>query len=191
MQNFGGMYPMNLNPLAYQSMLNMMLMMNPNLMINQIDQNNLMMQYMNMINNQQNFNQFGVVNPGFNNNQNFHLNGGIMRNTNQNNSNSRTSPDLFPGNLEKRVNIQFITGPGHKLTIAAPYSTKLSDLFVKYIKQVGVDPKFLGDKIYFIVNAENIPYNSNKTVLDYASKYGSTNQVLKVLVLDASNLIGA
>ena len=186
--NFGNWNNINLNPLAYQCMVNMFLGMNPNLNINnQLNTNNIMMQYMN---NQQNFNPMGIVNPGLNNNN---FNGGIMRNikTNHGMPNERSAPDLFPGNFENRINVQFITGPGHKLTIATPHSTKLSDLFVKYIMQVGVDPKFLGNKIYFIINAENIPSNSNKSVIEYASKYGSLNSILKVLVLDASNLIGA
>ena len=192
MQNFNKYGYLNyngLNPYAYQCMLNMFLGMNPNLNVNnQMNLNNMMIQYMN---NQQNCNPLGIVNPGLNNNA--IINGGIMRNikTNPGMSNERSAPDLFPGNFENRINVQFITGPGHKLTIATPYSTKLSDLFVKYINQVGVDPKFLGTKIYFIINAENIPCNSNKTILEYASKYGSLNNILKVLVLDASNLIGA
>ena len=200
-------FNMNSNPMAYQAMQNMMLMMNPNLDINNpTNFNNMMIEFL-RINpifyqiflqqqNLQNFNQIGVINPrNFNNNSNNNnnnnkKNGLLPRPKNQLNSDIISSPDLFPGNNESRINIQFITGTGHKMVIAAPINTSVNELFTKYICQVGVNPNYLGNKIYFVINAEYIPVNERRTIKECIMKYNQAGMI-KILVLDASNLIGA
>ncbi len=181
---------MNLDPIAFQQFLNMLQMgqnFNPNYL------NNLMMQY-----NMMNPNFFGnnnIQNQMFNNDFqqkiNIIQNGGVLMRPKQVNNNTLYQ-DPFPYYTGQRMNILFETGAGLKLNIAAPYTISVQELLVTYIKKVGVSSTLLGSKIFFIVNGKTIPINEKKTVIDYFRDclYGTSNQV-KVIVVDANNVIGA
>ena len=100
--------------------------------------------------------------------------------------------DPFPYYTGQRLNILFETGAGLKLNIPAPYTISVQELLLTYIKKVGVSNTLLGTKIFFIVNGKTISINEKKTVIDYFRDclYGTSNQV-KVIVVDANNVIGA
>ncbi len=106
--------------------------------------------------------------------------------------NSTIYNDPFPFYQGQRLNILFETGAGLKMNIASPLNISVKELLLSYIHKVGVSESLLGYKIFFIVNGKTIPCNEQKSVIDYFKDclYGNANQV-KVIVLDASNVIGA
>ena len=107
-------------------------------------------------------------------------------------NNSSIYNDPFPFYQGQRLNILFETGTGLKLNIASPLNISVKELLLAYIHKIGIGESLLGNKIFFIVNGRTISSNEQKTVIDYFRDclYGNANQV-KVIVLDASNIIGA
>ena len=200
-QNFSGnmnnnFNNMNLNQDAYQAFLNMM---NMNLN-NSMDINNFMMQFIMMNPNffqnnfipQNNFQQFnnmqsinlGNVNPDY-----INRNGGVIpRPKNFNNMNI----DSFPGYNSRRINIIFETGTGLKINMATPICVSVEELLIKFAYRVGVGQSLLGTKIFFIVNGATIQPNEKTQVGNYFRDfYNNLKDQVKIIVLDASNVIGA
>ena len=196
-QNFNGnMNNMNLNQDAYQAFLNMM---NMNLN-NSMDINNFMMQFIMMNPNffqnnfipQNNFQQFnymqsinlGNVNPDY-----INRNGGVIpRPKNFNNMNINS----FPGYNSRRINIIFETGTGLKINIATPICVSIEELLIKFAYRVGVSQSLLGTKIFFIVNGATIQPNEKTQVGNYFKDFSNNlKDQVKIIVLDASNVIGA
>ncbi len=183
---------MNFDPIAFQAFLNMM-QMNQFSNQNQFNLNNLM-------------NQFNMMNPNFfgNNfqNQNFNQqfnkqiniiqNGGVIMRPNQTMNNPNLYKDPFPFYQGKRINILFETGPGLKINIASPINISVKELLLAYIHKVGVSESLLGKKIFFLANGKSISCEEKRNVNDFFQEYsfGVSNQV-KVIVVDASNIIGA
>ena len=197
----GNMNNMNIDPFAYQAFLNMM-MMNPNFNPNnQINLNNMMMQYMmmnpnffqmnNPHNNFQNFNSMQSVNPGNLNTQNIIKNGGLMPRANKNNK-SFPFIDSFPGYTGNRINVIFETGTGLLINIPAPINVTVEELFIKFANRVGVSESLLGKKIFFIANGAAIKADEKRIVGDFFKDFrNNLKEQMKIIVLDASNLIGA
>ena len=198
----GNMNNMNINPIAYQAFLNMMSMnpnFNPN---NQINLNNMMMQYMmmnpgffqmnnNPQNNFQNFNSMQPVNLGNLNAQNIIQNGGVMPRANNNNK-SLPYVDSFPGYTGNRINVIFETGTGLLINIAAPVNVTVEELFIKFANRVGVGHSLLGKKIFFIANGAAIKADEKKLVGEIFKDFtNNLKEQMKIIVLDASNVIGA
>ena len=123
--------------------------------------------------------------------QNIIVNGGVMPRPN-NKQNSMPNQDLFPGYYGPKLNILFETGAGHKLNIPTPTTVTVEQLLLKYIERVNVSPTLLGKKIFFLVNGKSIPINEKSSTEKYFRDmaYGANNQI-KVIVIDASNVIGA
>ena len=203
--NFNGspINNMNINQGAYQAFLNMMQMnqnFNPN---NQNDLNNLMMQFMLLnpnffqVNNnpQQNayFNPMQFINniPQPNNN-NINPTGGVLPRINQIN-NSNDYIDDFPGHIGQRINITFETGTGIKKNIATPLDVTVGELLSKFTKRVGVSESLIQNKLFFVINGETIDKNKQKKKVEEFFTYSSNflNSQFKIIVLDASNVIGA
>ena len=183
---------MNFDPLTFQAFLNMMKISqfsSPN----NFNLNNLMNQF-NMMNpnffgnnlQNQNFNQ------QFNNQINIIQNGGVIMRPNQAMNNSNLYLDPFPFYQGNRINILFETGPGLKMNIASPPNISVKELLLTYIHKVGVSESLLGKKIFFLANGKSIPCDEKRAVNDYFKEhfFGVSNQV-KVIVVDASNIIGA
>ena len=197
----GNMNNMNINPLAYQAFLNMM-MMNPNFnQNNQINLNNMMIQYMmmnpsffqmkNPQNNVQNFNSMQSVNSGNLNTQNIIKNGGVMPRANKNNK-SLPVMDSFPGYTGNRINVIFETGTGLLINIPTPITITVEELFIKFANRVGVSESLLGKKIFFIANGSAIKADEKRTVGDFFKDFSNNlKDQMKIIVLDASNVIGA
>ena len=180
-QNFNNM---NFNPNQFQAFLNMMQMnqnFNPNFPMN-FNQNfgN------NMGNMQQPFN----LNPF---EQNVILNGGVMPRAKNAPPNMMNNQDLFPNYPPgPRLNILFETGTGIKVIIPTPYNATVNELLVQFMRKVGVSETLMGEKIFFIINGQTIDIKEQRTADDFFRNiaYGQNN-MLKIVVIDASNVIGA
>ena len=183
---------MNNNPMAYQAFLNMM-QMNPNFnQNNQMNINNLMLQYM-MMNNQFIQNPFQQINIGGNfNQQQIIQNGGVLPRKEQLNY-LNANKDSFPGYVGERINIVFETGIGITINIATPINVTVKDLLIKFTERVGVSPLLINKKLFFVVNGSTIDSEEQKTVGAFF-KDSRTNALkfqVKIIVLDASNVVGA
>ena len=183
---------MNNNPMAYQAFLNMM-QMNPNFnQNNQMNINNLILQYM-MMNNQFIQNPFQQINIGGNfNQQQIIQNGGVLPRKEQLNY-LNANKDSFPGYVGERINIVFETGIGITINIATPINVTVKDLLIKFTERVGVSPLLINKKLFFVVNGSTIDSQEQKTVGAYF-KDSRTNALkfqVKIVVLDASNVVGA
>ena len=108
------------------------------------------------------------------------------------NQNSIGYHELFPNYVGPKLNILFETGAGHKLNIPTPTTVTVEELLIKYITRVGVSPSLLGKKIFFLVNGKTIPIHEKSKTEEFFRNlaYGANNQI-KVIVIDASNVIGA
>ena len=190
----------NMNQAAYQAFLNM-LMMNQNFSPNQMDINNMMMQFMmmnpnffqmNFPQNNPNFNSIQAINVNPQNEQQIIQNGGVLPRPKDNVNNNLNNKDPFPGFIGPRLNIIFETGTGLKFNFPTPISVSVKDLLRQFIRKVGVSETLLDKKIFFVINGRTIPINETSTCQNFftANSYGSINQV-KIIVLDASNVIGA
>ena len=177
---------MNFDPITFLNFMNMMQMnqninqmnmnMNPYWIWFQIFQNNpnLRKQY-----NAQNQNDQSII-----------LNGGVLpRPKNiQNNLNN----DPFPNYQGQRFNILFETGAGLKVNISAPFNLSVENLLIAFTNRIGVSPLLLGNKIYFIVNGLNIPIHEKKTCEEFFRNCAfATKSQVRIVVIDASNVIGA
>ena len=183
---------MNNNPMAYQAFLNMM-KMNPNFnQNNQMNINNLILQYM-MMNNQFIQNPFQQINIGGNfNQQQIIQNGGVLPRKEQLNY-LNANKDSFPGYVGERINIVFETGIGITINIATPINVTVKDLLIKFTERVGVSPLLINKKLFFVVNGSTIDSEEQKTVGAFF-KDSRTNALkfqVKIVVLDASNVVGA
>ena len=179
-QNFNNM---NFNPNQFQAFLNMMQMnqnFNPNFPMN-FNPN-----FGNNIGNMQqpfNFNPFE---------QNVILNGGVMPRP-KNAQNLVNNQDLFPNYPPgPRFNILFITGAGLKIMIPAPCNATVHELLSKFMYKVGVSESLIDDKIFFVVNGKMISFNEQSTVENFFRNVAfGANQMVNIIVIDASNVIGA
>ena len=195
---YGNMNNMNINPAAYQAFINMM-RMNPNFNFNNsMNLNNMMTQFM-MMNpsffqmNNDNFQNINFIRPAVENlnTQQIIKNGGVIpraKNFNQ----SLQNEDSFPGYTGQRINCVFETGTGLTINIATPINVIVQELLIKFANRVGVGPALIGNKIFFIANGSSIKPDEKKLVGDYFM--GSSFELkfqIKIIVLDASNVIGA
>ena len=186
----------NLNPMALQNMYNFMLMMNPNInMNNPMNINNNLMNFINanplffqyFMNTQNNFNN----NMNNNNNNNFNVFQGDTSKAKigilprpESNENKKSFL-ICPNNAGDRVNIMFITGAGLKTVIISPINLPVKELFKEYIRKMGQDPRVLGKYIYFLYNGLKIDINEPKTVFQFGLNASNV-----IMVVDTSNLLG-
>ena len=177
-QNFNNQY------LNFQNFLNMLQIysnIRPNL------PNNFGQYYGNNNNNFGNIQTQFMFNPF--NDQNVIVNGGVM--PRNNNFLLKSNADLFsnypPG---PRLNIEFETGAGLKVVIPTPLNAPVYELLYKFINKVGVNPSLMGDKIFFIINGKTIPINEQSFCKDFF-RIGVYGNMIKIIVIDASNVIGA
>ena len=174
---------MNFDPVTFQNFLNMM----------QMNQNNMNMNpyyfiWLQMFQNNPNLiQQFNAQNQ---NDQNIILNGGVM--PRPKNIRNNLNNDPFPNYNGPRLNILFETSTGIKVNIPTPTILPVEKLLITFINKVGVSPNLLGQKIFFIVNGKNIPIHEKSSSEQFFGNcaYGANNQV-KIIVIDASNVIGA
>ena len=199
MNNMNIFNPNNINPMTFQLMLNFMLMMNPNININ--DPNNVMIMMMNFMNanpfvyqlfmnsQQNNFNNtnanLGIIRENSGNIKNEVKKGGILPRPDKNNSNFNQGIDPFFGNPNPRSAIIFISGTGIKTQISAPKNISVHELFVAFIHKMGLHESVLGKFIYFCFNGKKIPTNEQTNITDYGLMDATV-----IMVLDTSNLLG-
>ena len=200
--NMNNMNNMNINPAAYQAFINMM-NMNQNYNLDPMTLNNLMIQYMMMnpnffqmnnpqLNNFQNLNKIQNANFGNLNNQSIIQNGGVMPRPNKFNQSMANNIESFPGNFNKRINIIFETGTGLKINIPTPINVTVNELLLKFANRVGVSESLINQKLFFVVNGGTIKANEKSLVGNYfRNNSGFLNDQMKIIVLDASNVIGA
>ena len=206
---------MNMNPMTFNAMLNMMNQLYPNmgynmnnfnmynnqflyyLMMNWILMNPSLIQTYNNLNqnNQFNMNQF---NQFKNNNQNpgmsfisvskEDLNQAIVNGGGiiSNNFQNIYCDFSSPNDLTPKVNVTFKTQKGQKMNIVCPSNLKIKDLLFKYISRLGLGPGVIGSAIFFLFNGSKLDKNENRTVTQMGMTSGST-----VVVLDIRGIIGS
>ena len=185
-QNFNN--NMNFDPITFLNFMNMMQMnQNMNQMNMNMNMNPYFLWFQMFQNNPNLMKQYNAQNQ---NDQSIILNGGVLprpKNV-QNNLNN----DPFPNYVGPRLNILFETGAGLKINIPTPNNLSIENLLITFTNRVGVSPLLLGNKIYFIVNGLNIPIHEKSTCEQFFRNcsFGTKNQV-KIIVIDASNVIGA
>ena len=92
----------------------------------------------------------------------------------------------FGGMGNDIVNITMTATSGLKVVIPAPKTMPLSDLFITYVRKVGVPDDVIGTKIVFLFNAEKLDVKSKEPLSKF---FKSANH--NVTVLDQGNIIGA
>ena len=172
------------NPMSFQAFLNMLMQMNPNFNFN------FPMNFNPNFggNMQQQQPQFNLSNSA----QNIILNGGVMPRPNKA-QNMMNNIDLFPNYPPiPRLNVFFETGAGLKVNIPTPPKAPIHELLVKFMNKVGVSESLMGNKIFFIVNGKTIPINEQTSSEQYFRDNSLfLNSMVKIVVIDASNVIGA
>ena len=207
---------MNMNPMTFNAMLNMMNQLYPNmgynmnnfnmynnqflycLMMNWMMMNPSLIQTYNNLNqnNQINMNQFNQFN---NNNQNKIGMSTISVSQEDLNQAKVTGGGLISNNFQNmncdfsspndptpKVNIYFKTQKGQRMNIVCPYNLKIKDLLIKYIERIGLGPGVMGSSIFFLFNGGKLDINENRDVTQMGMTSGST-----VIVLDIKGIIGS
>ena len=172
------------NQMSFQAFLNMLMQMNPNFNFN------FPMNFNPNFggNMQQQQPQFNLSNSA----QNIILNGGVMPRPN-NTPNMMNNVDLFPNYPPTpRLNVFFETGAGLKVNIPTPPNAPIHELLTKFMNKVGVSESLMGEKIFFIVNGKTISINEQTQCEKYFRDNAlAINSLVKIVVIDASNVIGA
>ena len=114
------------------------------------------------------------------------MNRPTIRNQSQNNNNSILILDSYNGNDTLKYNINFQTSAGAKHKIIAPINLRMKDLFINYVRKIGLSEYFLGKYLFFISNSNKIDVNETRTI----KEMGMADNHL-ILVMDAKNLVGA
>ena len=207
---------MNMNPMTFNAMLNMMNQLYPNmgynmnnfnmynnqflycLMMNWMMMNPSLIQTYNNLNqnNQINMNQFNQFN---NNNQNKIGMSTISVSQEDLNQAKVTGGGLISNNFQNmncdfsspndptpKVNIYFKTQKGQRMNIVCPCNLKIKDLLIKYIERIGLGPGVMGSSIFFLFNGGKLDINENRDVTQMGMTSGST-----VVVLDIRGVIGS
>ena len=193
------MNPNNLvyNPMAFSMLLNYMNTMFPNmgyninnyniynadynkmLMINWMSMNPFLATlYQNLLN-QININicqpQFPSPSPSPSNSYNMNSN-----------SNSNTSTyNISPNTESPKINLAFTTQKGKKLNMICSHNMKIKDLFVEYVKKLGLGPGIIGNEFYFLHNGL-VSQNDERTVGELGLNSG-----YNIIVIDTKDIIGA
>ena len=102
------------------------------------------------------------------------------------NFNNFNNFNQFGGMGNDIVNITMTATSGLKVVIPAPKTMPLSDLFITYVRKVGVPDDVIGTKIVFLFNAEKLDVKSKEPLSKF---FKSANH--NVTVLDQGNIIGA
>jgi len=204
---------MNINPMTFNAMLNMMNQLYPNMgynmnnfnMYNNIFLNNLMMNWILMNpsliqtynnlnqNNQFNMNQFNnndqrkrgmsVVSVSQEDLNEAKVTGGGVISNNFQNMNYDLSS---PFDSTPKYNITFKTQKDQKLNFICPCNLKVKDLLIKYINRLGLGPAVMGKLIFFLFNGAKLDINENRTVIEMGMSSGTT-----IIVLDLKGVIGS
>ena len=207
---------MNMNPMTFNAMLNMMNQLYPNmgynmnnfnmynnqflycLMMNWMMMNPSLIQTYNNLNqnNQFNMNQFNQFN---NNNQNKMGISTISVSKEDLNQAKVTGGGVISRNIHNmncdfsspndpspKVNIYFKTQKDQKINIVCPCNLKIKDLLIKYIERIGLGPGVMGSSIFFLFNGGKLDINENRDVTQMGMTSGST-----VIVLDIKGIIGS
>ena len=207
---------MNMNPMTFNAMLNMMNQLYPNMgynmnnfnMYNNQFLNYLMMNWMLMNpsliqtynnlnqNNQFNMNQFNQFN---NNNQNRKGMSCISVSQEDLNQAKVNGGGLISSNFQNincdfsspydntpKVNVTFKTQKDQKMNIICSSNLKIKDLLLKYINRLGLGPGVIGSSIFFLFNGAKLDINENRTVGEMGMTSGTT-----VVVLDIRGVIGS
>ena len=169
-------------PISFQQFLNMLMQTNPNFNFN------FPMNYNSNFGGNMQQQPFNLSNSA----QNIILNGGVMPRPNKT-QNMTNNVDLFPNYPPiPRLNVFFETGAGLKMNILTPPNTPIHELLVKFMNKVGVSESLMGDKIFFIINGKTIPINEQTSAEKYFRDKSIISQsLIKIVVIDASNVIGA
>ena len=171
----------NINLSIIQFLNNFIQLMNINNLMNSINANPFLFQNINNLQNNNNIN-----NNNFNINQgnvNITQNGILPTNIESNDEKNKTFL-LCPKKGGKRSKITFTAGTGIKTNVSAPVNLKVKDLFVEYVKKIGLQSSVLGKKILFLYNGIQIDINESKTI----SEYGLDKSDSNILVVDKSSL---
>ena len=90
------------------------------------------------------------------------------------------------GNGVNVINITLTATSGLKIVIPAPNNMTFKELFIQYVKKVGIPESVIGTKIVFLFNAEKLDVNSQEPI-------GKTFKFFNadITVLDQGNIIGA
>ena len=84
------------------------------------------------------------------------------------------------------INITLTATSGLKVVIPAPNNMTFKELFIQYVKKVGIPESVIGTKIVFLFNAEKLDVNSQEPI-SKSFKHFSAD----ITVLDQGNIIGA
>jgi hypothetical protein len=153
--------------------------------------NTMINPYLFLMNQQNNSPNTRFISSRNQNEQTIIQNGGVLPRTfRENNNNKNNIP--FPEYTGHRINIIFETGTGLKYNFPTPLNVPLKEVLLMFMRKVGVSESLLGYKIFFILNGLTISKNEESSVKAYFEKHNfcMPNQV-KVVVIDASNVIGA
>ena len=153
--------------------------------------NTMINPYLFLMNQQNNSPNTRFISSRNQNEQTIIQNGGVLPRTfRENNNNKNNIP--FPEYTGHRINIIFETGTGLKYIFPSPLNVPLKEVLLMFMRKVGVSESLLGYKIFFILNGLTISKNEESSVKAYFEKhnFGMPNQV-KIVVIDASNVIGA
>lgn len=84
------------------------------------------------------------------------------------------------------INITLTATSGLKVVIPAPNNMTFKELFIQYVKKVGIPESVIGTKIVFLFNAEKLDVNSQEPI-NKSFKHFTAD----ITVLDQGNIIGA
>ena len=191
----------NTNPNTYKLMQNFMQMMNPTFNTNNIINANNMMSnfmfanplfyllFMNLLQNSQNIKNknrenINILESTSEKIKKASKKGGILP-RNKDNNNLNESIDYFPGNINNRIVLMFITGTGMKVPMNVPINVSLENIFLAFINRMKLDKSVLGKFIYFLNNGHKISIHEKKSISNYGLNNGDV-----IMVVDTSNLLG-
>ena len=207
---------MNMNPMTFNAMLNMMNQLYPNmgynmnnfnmynnqflycLMMNWMMMNPSLIQTYNNLNqnNQFNMNQINQFNNNNPNRKGMSVISVSQEDLNQakvtgggvisNNFQNMNCDFSSPDDLTPKYNIYFKTQKDQQMNIFCPCNLKIKDLLIKYINRLGLGPGVMGSSIFFLFNSAKLDLNENRTVGEMGMTSGST-----VVVLDIRGVIGS
>lgn len=110
----------------------------------------------------------------------------VDKNDMQQNVQNFNNFNQFGGMGNNIINITMTATSGLKVVIPAPKTMPLSDLFLTYVRKVGVPDDVIGTKIVFLFNAEKLDVKSKEPLSKF---FKAANH--NVTVLDQGNIIGA
>ena len=93
---------------------------------------------------------------------------------------------LIKNNAYKSVKIIIHENKGKKLNMICSHNMKIKDLFVEYVKKLGLGPGIIGNEFYFLHNGLKVSQNDERTVGELGLNSG-----YNIIVIDTKDIIGA